>query len=126
MPTRASSPGVKSELLDLAELRAAYSPESLRSLLARALDQFDQQQLLLDADIGRGVYGPAAEVLHQLKGTVSFFGIDADALSMLHQAEQALRMEEPLFVAAAWPVAQRILLAARQALTEQHAALGAE
>lgn len=124
MPTRASSSHVNGDLLDLTELRLAYNPEDLRSLLGRALAQFDQQQASLDADIDRGAYGAAAEVLHQLKGTVSFFGIAADALNVLHQAEQALRLGEPALAGMAWPGARRILLTARQALAEQHALLG--
>lgn len=112
--------------LDLSDLQALYSAQSLRMLISRALEHLDKQQSALDIHIAAGEYAKAAEVLHQMKGTASFFAGDAQALDALHAAEDALRASDPELAPATLPGARRVLAAFRHALAAQFAALPRE
>lgn len=109
----------------LAELEALYDAGALGALIARALDHLRTDGTALDAHLAACAFVEAAQVLHKMKGTVSFFAQDEYPLAALHRAEAALRLGDRARLAIAMPEARRVFAALEQALAA-HLARGAQ
>jgi hypothetical protein len=96
---------------DLSELLAVYGENSLRTLLAVALAEFDGQHVAFERALERRQWARAAEAVHRLNGTAAFFSSDAQSLAPLGLAERALRLADVSLVERTVPNARATLAA---------------
>ncbi len=101
---------------DLSELRSLYGPADLHTLIVRALAELDDLRHAFDEHLAAQAYGHAAQALHRMKGTASFFRGAQGAIAALDDAERALKLSDAALLQSVLPRAQSILAALSEAM----------
>jgi hypothetical protein len=122
-PTRDDRATHDPEGPDLSELRTLYGADEFRTLISRALAQLECLQHEFDGHLAVGANVKAAQALHRMAGTASFFCGDECALAALHHAQSALNSTDPTFIPATLPQARRVIAALARSLAAELASL---
>ena len=85
-------------LFEWAELELIYGRGEFANLIERAHAQLRADLVEFDRMLDACEYPRAAQRLHRMKGTASFFACDESTLAVLHAAEKALALLEPALI----------------------------